>query len=382
MNLLKKKKITAEQLKSIAITESLRLRERLINQEKFLKQIQAEIADKNHIPIDNINSVRLFNAKEHLSDKDSRTIREIDKVLVLIDVFKKTTLLIEQSFKNNSKIEEAQISQIFADLRWMESSTQYALAKAGFIANQISEKKEIQGDKFNDSDIEKNIDFQEANLIHSGYNIYLDKTFMGDEQAKQKILKAFNLFIETPSGNKLMKKFKEVQRSGVSKISISVGDSGFGSAATNSYAWSENLLIGWIRFDAKELKNRELEEVVASWANELFDQMGGTLETSQANNQIYLVDTPHYQLLGVIYDASVKEEILAKAEKREPKPINIKNYISSSPYYGVWQSLDIGRQFKPQEMKKFDELTQLATRDQYKTFQELLAAINPYMNNL
>jgi len=92
--------------------------------------------------------------------------------------------------------------------------------------------------------------------------------------------------------------------------------------------------------------------------------------------------TPQYQLLGKLYDASVKEEILAKAEKREQKPISIKNYISQSAFYGAWQPYDIGRKFEPQEMKKFDELTQLATREQYKTFQELLAAINPYMNNL
>jgi len=210
LNLLKKKKITAEQLKSIAITESLRLRERLINQEKFLKQIQVEITDKNRLQLDDSDSRKPFNAKEHLSSKDSRTISEINQVLGLINVFKKSTLLIEQAFKNNSKIEEAQISQTFADLRWMESSTQFTLAKAGFIANQISEKKEIQGDKFKDSDIEKNIDFQKANLVHPDYNIYLDKTFIGDEQAKQKILKAFNLFIESPSGNKLMKK---IQRS-------------------------------------------------------------------------------------------------------------------------------------------------------------------------
>lgn len=373
-------KIPPEQMRKIVNAEYSKFRKKLINLEDSLNRIKAELLNKNRLQLTDSDSSEI-NLQDYLTKIDSKTVEGIDETLQITKAFKTFTRSIELEHKDkNKKFNDDELSQVFADLRWMERTTQLSLKKIGFINTQIIDGEAIQGENFSNQEITTNVEFKPQNLVHPDFNIYVDKTFEGKNEDKKKLVQAFNSFLETKTGKALLKKLKEVNKTGTSKISISVGDSSFASEAVNGLEKKDGLEFGWIRFGSKSLKQNSLDEVTSIWANELFDQFG-FLKSSEDKTLGYLVATPQYQLLGMLYDASVKEEVIAKTENRPPKPVDIKTYIFNSPYYGLLAPFGIGRYFDFEQIQKLDELTDLATRGEYKTFKDLLRVVNPNMNN-
>jgi hypothetical protein len=239
----------------------------------------------------------------------------------------------------------------------------------------------VQGDNFRDREITENLSLEKQNLLPRSSYLYFDKT-LNDSDQRERLIEGYNLFASTQTGRRLLELLEPTIHERNARISLSIGDSSYGSAAQNGIATRSPDLVGYIRFNEEFTKQNPIEEIAVTFANELFDQMGLLGNTSPFSDLGILTISPQYQLLGMVLNDTIREELLALKENRQPKSIDLRNYIQSSPYYALSVPTFIGAEFSEEQITRLNELSALVTRGEYPTFQQILEQVNPYMNNL
>jgi hypothetical protein len=121
--------ITPEQLKSTVYAEYFRFRDRLTNLQRFLTQYISDFQNnENLVDLGYLDSTgERFNQSSNLSEDQQRHLQEIEKIMGVMSIFQEKCSEVQSQLSGREKISETEASQLFADLRWMETTLQYGL---------------------------------------------------------------------------------------------------------------------------------------------------------------------------------------------------------------------------------------------------------------